>query len=93
MIKDKDAFLLRKLKELRDDHKGKNKTGFKDMKKTSIYLTQENAKRLKLLRVTEGRKSSDIYNDAVALYFEYYKKMNEGTEAFQALVNNEMDEL
>ena len=73
MDKDKEKELFCEFRELRNEYRGK--VNFKNKTQVSIYLTPENLEKLNLLRASEKRKMSDIYDDAVALYDEYHKKL------------------
>ena len=83
-MQDENQTILNTLQQLRNENK--EDTKYKNLKHKNIYLKPENAKKLKSICDSDGRKSSDIYNEVIALYFEYYKIKNNNAEEIENLL-------
>lgn len=84
MMQDKKQTVCNILQQLRNENKGDTK--YKNLRHKNIYLKPENAKKLKSICDADGRKSSDIYNEVIALYFEYYKIKNNNAEELENIL-------
>lgn len=83
-MQDEKQTILNILQQLRNENKGDTK--YKNLKHKNIFLEPKSANTLKSICDADSRKSSDIYNEIIALYFEYYKIKNKNAEEFENLM-------